>query len=275
MPLVELYDGEEVMLERGDYLVCEIDPDDPDEPEAGQVVVFRCHDDDGTMYVDMEEGTECGYGTEGFYVDACRYSLLSRRQRTPQRSGKSPEEEKTLALQLLDKLSVADPHACVAGGALCSWKLGKSCNDLDVWITLPEYMDTRQQSRHLNSLLGTSISRKGSSDPNNEDGSIRNVFKTRYEGITVDLIVVRGDPWERYLDFPYSHTQAMLKADGEVTSSAQFDLTHSWKIITKLQPATKPEYVAKVEKLAEKLEWEISPSPSNTLELVTAKMQQV
>jgi hypothetical protein len=129
------------------------------------------------------------------------------------------EQQKELAKEVLEKVRIMDPYACVLGGAPRDWFMGNPAQDIDIYIKCPHNMkhyEIRERERRYTKLLGYSVNQKKSVGEPAKKGEfkpkpksngfdietddmeyhsmpcLKDVFGVRYKGLSMDLIFVGG-----------------------------------------------------------------------------------
>ncbi len=140
------------------------------------------------------------------------------------------EHQMKVAGDILEHLKCIDPHACVAGGAAADWIKGEVARDVDVWLQVPSYLDVDTIHDWLEEehIFDTSLIRLGGRyNSANPETNVKCVFNAHLEGVKFDVIVMlpeKGDPWQVFREFPYSHAEVMWKSDGSFTTSETYDM---------------------------------------------------
>lgn len=191
----------------------------------------------------------------------------------PEVEPKTPEEQKELAKTLIDKLRVGCPKACLAGGALFSWKRGESANDLDFFMYMPDWLTTHEVQEHISGLVGKRVRSmsNGMYDENDKSvNGVHKVFEARIDGQECQFICCDCDPMKVMLKFPYSHSQLCWDGEEEYDTD-HADMIRDFNIVIKHYEPSQA-YKDKVEPRLAEMGYTIATSEGEALDLMMEYM---
>jgi len=146
-------------------------------------------------------------------------------------------EQKRAALDILRAVRIIDPRAVVAGGAARNWYFQRPARDIDIYIQQVQNKneDVVLRSSQIEALLTTPCGFKGvvmrnlsTAEYGTMEG-LRDVFSTKYNEISFDIIGIDGDPREVRQTFDSTISMCMwnphpnLVYSGEVLENEALD----------------------------------------------------
>lgn len=191
----------------------------------------------------------------------------------PEVEPKTPEEQKEMAKTLIDKLRVGCPKACLAGGALFSWKRGESANDLDFFMYMPDWLTTYEVQEYISELVGKRVRSmsNGMYDENDKSiNGVHKVFQARIDGQECQFICCDCDPMKVMLKFPYSHSQLCWDGEEEY-DTAHSDMIRDFNIVIKHYEPSQA-YKDKIEPRLAEMGYTIASSEGEALDLMMEYM---
>lgn len=191
----------------------------------------------------------------------------------PEAEPKTPEEQKELAKTLIDKLRVGCPKACLAGGALFSWKRGESANDLDFFMYMPDWLTTHEVQEHISGLVDKRVisMSNGMYDENDKSvNGVHKVFRARIDGQECQFICCDCDPMKVMQRFPYSHSQLCWDGEKEYDTD-HADMIRDFNIVIKHYEPSQA-YKDKIEPRLAEMGYTIASSEGEALDLMMEYM---
>ena len=108
------------------------------------------------------------------------------------------KEQMEIAREVLSKLSILSPKVVLAGGAPRDWYRGLPCNDLDIYMNIPDHTTIESTRERLGTVLGIDSVKTFSeiNDVSSEDltdiysgmSKIKRIWQFEYKGLTVQLM---------------------------------------------------------------------------------------
>lgn len=119
------------------------------------------------------------------------------------------KEQVVIARELLDRLSIITPKVVLAGGAPRDWYQGIACNDLDIYMNIPDHTTVESTRSRLMSCLGVdniytfSEMNKASGGGDLDElysglSKIKRIWQFEYKGITVQIMDVDIEDVDNY-----------------------------------------------------------------------------
>ena len=148
------------------------------------------------------------------------------------------EQQKQIAAELLERLSLVDPHCILAGGAPRDWYLNAPANDLDIYFVssavttgsvrkqiekvIGDDGEIRKDIQHHTSPLYKTMSR------------LKRIFYVNYKGIDVQFMELneRGDTYKIVRDMSVSICKAWWKSDKVYGYDQEFKMTIMTGVMT-------------------------------------------
>lgn len=141
-------------------------------------------------------------------------------------------EQQIIANELLDCLEIIAPHSILAGGAPRDWYLGKECNDLDFYISLPEGLQSDRYQSMIDKVLLEGCKKVKENFETHSDPmykhmeALRNIYYYEYKGIEFQLIRLESvkDVYKAVSNMSCSICKAWYKG-GKIGLDKDFKLT--------------------------------------------------
>lgn len=145
---------------------------------------------------------------------------------------KTIKEQKDLAKEVLETLSIADPSAILAGGAVRDWRFGNSAKDLDFYFRLPNHYSVLLQKTFLQDLGVVSIKELLPSDSEYQHmNEILKVFEGEYKGQLCNFMVMRENTTMWWTGFSNSLCECFMVKSGVCSYSKSFEDSLVSKVI--------------------------------------------
>jgi hypothetical protein len=157
------------------------------------------------------------------------------------------EQQKEVALKVLKKLSVLDPQAILAGGAVRDWYFEKPAKDLDFYVDVTN-SNYQQSVAFFKEVLGIEPKDLGSDKVElYSNPRIERVIEGLFEGVRIQIIWVK----ERQSitdSFPFGICMCAMNARGKLFYSRAFkqEVKHKALVIRNPLYSNKDAYVQKV-----------------------------
>ena len=138
------------------------------------------------------------------------------------------KEQKEIADELLECLSIVCPNVILAGGAPRDWYMGNPANDLDIYLALPD-LTYGSNKRQLSKVLPEEVvTVKGEYETHSNPlykhmKHLKRIYYLRYKGIDVQIIQLNEvkDVWNTVDNIDCSICKAWYK-NGKVNTTTPF-----------------------------------------------------
>ena len=144
------------------------------------------------------------------------------------------DNQRVVAITLLNKLTIVDPEAMLAGGALRDWRHGKTATDLDFYLKAPNHKDKNQVEKLLQKLGCISIYKmeKGSEDVYEGIPQISSVWQATFNDEAINFIFLSNDSCGNIIyKFSNSLCECFMRVDGVTQYSSDFEKTVATKVV--------------------------------------------
>lgn len=146
------------------------------------------------------------------------------------------EYQKSVAKELLYKISLVDPSAILAGGAVRDWYLGNPAKDLDIYIRCPNHI---KLSDKIDMLKKIGLSNAKQLSKNSEENyasvsGLLSVFEGCYSGVKVNIMfmdLTEIDGISLVENFDCSICECFMDKDNKYYYSSNFIKTIESKVI--------------------------------------------
>jgi hypothetical protein len=147
------------------------------------------------------------------------------------------EDEKLLAKEVLDCLSIICPHAILAGGAPRDWYMGNGCNDFDFYFNLDPDSTIGSSIKQLERVLPIGMVKVKEQDVHTSImykhmKSLRKIHSYTYKGRDIQLIQLRKlhDVFKAVSNMSCSICMIWWKGN-DVVPTVDFMLTYKTKMM--------------------------------------------
>lgn len=143
--------------------------------------------------------------------------------------------QRSVAKDLLSQISIVDPSAILAGGAVRDWYLGTPAKDLDIYVRCPNHQTDTDKIDLLSKIGMDTINPLSKNSAANYASlpGLLSVFEGYYGGLKVNIMFMNTYSYgERIIeDFDCSICECFMNKDGEYFYSNNFFKTIESKII--------------------------------------------
>lgn len=143
--------------------------------------------------------------------------------------------QRSIAKDLLSQISIVDPSAILAGGAVRDWYLGAPAKDLDIYVRCPNHQ-TYDDKVDMLSKIGignvTPLSKNSAANYTSLPGLL-SVFEGDYCGMSVNIMFMNTYSYGENIikEFDCSICECFMNKDGEYFYSNNFLKTIESKVI--------------------------------------------
>jgi hypothetical protein len=187
----------------------------------------------------------------------------------------SPENQRAIANVVIQQLRKHCPKACLAGGALFSWEMGESANDLDFFVYMPDWLTTHEVRTYLSEALDIRLHSLSNDmyDANaKSQNGVHKVFEGHMQGAKVQIICCDSDPMKVMKKFPYSHSQMCYDGE-EIYYGEHWGMLRDFGIVIRnYQPSD--SYKNKIEPRLAKKGYSVANNSEEALDLMMEFMTQ-
>lgn len=143
--------------------------------------------------------------------------------------------QRSVAKDLLSQISLVDPSAILAGGAVRDWYLGKPANDLDIYVRCPNhetYSEKVSMLKNIGLIYVNKLSKNSEVNYASLPGLLH-VFEGHYCNMKVNIMFMSANTYsERIIEnFDCSICECFMNKDGEYFYSNNFFKTIESKVI--------------------------------------------
>lgn len=139
-------------------------------------------------------------------------------------SSKVISEQRDIAVKVLEKLSLVDPNAVLAGGAVRDWRFNLPATDLDFYLRTPNHYSIPLQKELLAKVGFISVNEVSASDPKYQCmNNIERVYEADFGDQKCNIMVMTSRSWSWWYDFSNSLSEGFMGANGVACYTAAFE----------------------------------------------------
>ena len=132
--------------------------------------------------------------------------------------------QRDIAVKVLEKLSLVDPNAVLAGGAVRDWRFKLPATDLDFYLRTPNHYSIPLQEGLLAQVGFISVSEVSASDPKYRCmNNIERVYEASFDGQKCNIMVMTPRSWNWWYDFSNSLSECFMGVNGVACYTAAFE----------------------------------------------------
>ena len=134
------------------------------------------------------------------------------------------QEEKLIAISILNSLKYTDPSVLLAGGAIRDWRLGENIRDLDFYFKAPNHRTESLLKTLLQDIGVGSVERLEECGEYEALPHIKSVWEGDYRGVKCNFIILEDNFKLHYTHyFSNSLSGCWMKSDGITCYSEDFE----------------------------------------------------
>ena len=132
--------------------------------------------------------------------------------------------QRLCAVEILEKLSLTDPSAVLAGGAVRDWRFNSPAKDLDFYLRTPNHNTIQLQTDFLSTIGFISIEIVEANDPIYQHmNDILRVYQADYEEYRCNIMIMSDKTFNCWYGFSNSLCECFMKKDGVFCYTANFE----------------------------------------------------
>ena len=133
-------------------------------------------------------------------------------------------KQRNLAGKVLETLSIADPFAALAGGAVRDWRFNTTATDLDFYLRAPNHNTISLQEDLLKEAGFISVEVVEADDPTYKNmNNIVRVFQANYEDQKCNIMIMEEKSFNWWYDFSNSLCECFMRKGGVCCYTADFE----------------------------------------------------